>query len=124
MNQFPIGPITDKIYYMEKNVELRDMKWRSILGDGNCFYRGFIFSLLELLILNNDIYEIKRIMCDIYFILDYEFVKKNVIIDKEQLVAIFLIIIKEIEYENTKGSYEILLKAYSKYENFDYVNYI
>ena len=120
-NQFPIGPITDKIYYMEKNDNLMDMKWRSIVGDGNCFYRGFMFSILELFVLKGDTNEIKRIMCDLYNSLDYEFSNKNYVIDKEQIISIFLIIIKEIEFENIKGSYEFLLKAYSKFENFDYV---
>jgi hypothetical protein len=41
---------------LEKNI----FRWRSIKGDGNCYYRAVIFSYLEDLILDKNILMLKK----------------------------------------------------------------
>ena len=58
-------------------------KFRSVLGDGDCFYRGFMFSLLENIILTNNIMLMKELL-----ILYYEKINldNKLVKDKEYLL--------------------------------------
>ena len=116
----PIGNINDKIYQINDTI---NYKWRSILGDGNCFYRCFMFSILEILILQSDEYEIMKIIFDIYNIVEINFESKNIVIDKNHLCSILLIIVNELQQGHISKAYEIFIKSYSIYKNFDYVIY-
>ena len=56
-------------------------KVRNVLGDGDCFYRGFIFSLMENIILTNNIMQMKELL-----ILYHEKINlKNKLIDEKTL---------------------------------------
>ena len=60
-------------------------KFRSILGDGDCFYRGFMFSLLENIILTDNIMLMKELL-----ILNYEKINlKNELIKEKEYLLIF-----------------------------------
>jgi len=96
--------------------------WRSILGDGNCFYRSFMFAVLEFHILNNDDKSLKKIMCDIDSIPDKEFKRKDVPLSKQEILEVLFIIIDEMKNKrDIKKAYSFLLKAYNSLQNFDYV---
>jgi hypothetical protein len=97
--------------------------WRMILGDGNCFYRGFMFAYLEASILNKNIDSIKKFVYDFNSKMDVKFKRKNVVINKHDVIAIFIIIIELMEKSDLKGAYEILIKSYHLFENFDLVRH-
>ena len=102
-------------------------KFRNILGDGECFFRGLIFSFLENIILSNNIMQLKELL-----ILYYVKINKNnkLVKEKEYLKIIeqmnidivsqiLYILIKQME-DDIKKAYETLLKAFIFYNDFDY----
>ena len=50
----------DKMFNDKKKLEPYIYKFRNILGDGDCFYRGLIFYFLENIVLTNNIMHMKR----------------------------------------------------------------
>jgi len=108
-------------------LELYAYKYRNIKGDGDCFYRGLIFSLLENIILTSNIMQMKELL-----ILYYEKINKNnkLIKEKEYLKKInelnidivsiiFYIIINQMENDISKA-YKALLKAFIHFPDFDF----
>ena len=102
-------------------------KFRNVKGDGECFYRGLIFSLLENIILTNNIMQMKELL-----ILYYEKINKNnkLIKEKDYLKQInkmnisivtesLYLIVSEME-NNILNAYEILLKVFLFCTDFDY----
>jgi hypothetical protein len=131
-NVGPIGPLCDLkkmanvsgISKFQKQLDQisQDISlWRMVLGDGNCFYRGFMFAYLEANILNKNIDTIKKFVYDFNSKLDVKFKRKNVVINKHYVIAIFIIIIELMEKSDLKGAYEIFIKSYHLFENFDLV---
>ena len=49
-----------------KSLRKHIFRWRTILGDGNCFFRAVIFSYFENLILEKNIILLKHICLEIY----------------------------------------------------------
>ena len=102
-------------------------KFRNILGDGNCFYRGLIFSILENIILTNNIMQMKELL-----ILYHEKINKNnkLIKEKEYLKIIeqmnisivseiIYILIRQME-NNLRKAYIGLLKVFLFCNDFDF----
>ena len=102
-------------------------KFRNILGDGECFYRGLIFSILENIILTNNIMQLKELL-----ILYYTKINKNNKLIKEKdylkiieqmnidiVSEILFLLIKQME-DDIKKAYIILLKAFIFYKDFDF----
>ena len=123
-------------YFRDDNYEVKQYdinelkpyveKFRNVSGDGDCFYRGLIFSLLENIILTNNIMQMKEIL-----ILYYEKMNQNnkLINEKEYLKIIkkmnisivselLYIIIVHMENDLTKA-YQILLKVFLFCKDFD-----
>ena len=101
-------------------------KFRSINGDGDCFYRSLIFSFLENIIFNNKIMQMKELL-----ILYHEKINKdNKLISQKEYLAeinelnisivseILYIIINQLETDISKA-YIILLKAFLFCDGFD-----
>ena len=101
-------------------------KFRSIKGDGDCFYRSLIFSFLENIIFNNKIMQMKELL-----IIYHEKINKNneLINQKEYLKKInelnisivseiLYLIISQLETDISKA-YLILLKAFLFCDGFD-----
>ena len=101
-------------------------KFRSINGDGDCFYRSLIFSFLENIIFNNKIMQMKELL-----IIYHEKINKNneLINQKEYLKKInelnisivseiLYLIITQLETDISKA-YLILLKAFLFCDGFD-----
>ena len=102
-------------------------KFRSVLGDGDCFYRGFIFSYLENIILTNNIMLMKELL-----ILYYEKINldNKLVKDKEYLLIfhqmnirivaqILYILINQME-KNIETAYIYLLKLFLYCPDFDF----
>ena len=102
-------------------------KFRSVLGDGDCFYRGFIFSFLENIILTNNIMLMKELL-----ILYYEKINLNnsLIKEKEYLLIlhkmnidiinrVFYILINQME-DDVRKAYICLLKLFLYCPDFDF----
>ena len=102
-------------------------KFRSVLGDGDCFYRGFIFSFLENIILTNNIMLMKELL-----ILYHEKInpKNDLIKDKDYLLilhqmnfeivtSILYILINQMESDIEKA-YKSLLKVFLYCPDFDF----
>ena len=101
-------------------------KVRNVLGDGDCFYRGLIFSLMENIILTNNIMQMKELL-----ILYHEKINlKNKLIDEKDYLKkvkamnisivsqILYILINEME-NNISEAYISLLKVFLYCPDFD-----
>lgn len=96
--------------------------WREVLGDGNCFYRAFMFATLESYILNKDVFKIKKILYDLNVKINKTFKRKDVSVDKNIINIIFYFIIDFIENNKVREAYDVFIKAYHLYKTFDYVS--
>ena len=140
-NEGNIGPISDPIVYLKTKIpyfvdsieqktnlllNLNIFKYRSISGDGNCFFRGVIFSFLENILLSNNIMLMKE-----FIILfdekkngtnplklndnEYEKIENQ----RKQIIIILIIILDFMEKDNTTA-YFFLIKAFLFEDYFDY----
>ena len=113
--------------------ELEDnvYRWRSIKGDGNCFYRACIFSFLENIIFTNNIMLLKEfiVMFDEKITVDNPNIKNIPYIQKE-MKKVDRALVSQILYLIMNGidngkigdmtPYEILLKSINFCNQFDY----
>lgn len=129
----PIGPICEmeKIYFLcrlqNSKEEIKKLSkdleyWRLILGDGNCFYRAFMFSLIELWILQKNSKDLEKMICDVFQIFETE--KNNDLLKQKnfhklEICGILCLILDNIKKKKTATAYEILLKSYQRNKNFD-----
>ncbi len=104
-------------------------KYRNILADGNCFYRGFIFSFMENIILSKEIDAMK----ELFILFDKKINNENEIvknkkyisdyiknINSEEIKKILWIIISEMSSNNNENSiYEFFIKAFLFHKGFD-----
>lgn len=116
-------------------------RWRSVLGDGNCFYRSVIFAYLEQIVFQRDIVNLKKLIVNfnLWFDKDYINTKKlnkdisNEIcgIDKVLITRILYLMYEFLDKPNQKKedsksegvsiAYEILLKCFNCCSKFDLV---
>ena len=129
--------MAEQICYIKKISQ----KWRSICGDGNCFYRSAIFGYLENLIFEKDIIMLKKIIVDIdvKFSEDYYNMKNLnrtikesfILLNKKLVIAILYLIYDTLdsikikvhgdEEEKVRCAYIYLIKAMNYSKPFDYV---
>ena len=113
---------------IKKKIEPYICKYRTVLGDGDCFYRGIIFTFLENIILTNNILLMKEVL-----ILFNEKINENnpLIKNKDYLniikklnigivSQILYYIIKRMEENELEDTYYILLKVFLYCSDFDY----
>ena len=142
-NKFKIGCLSSlnflveaTYYFRNDNLEIKQYdinelkpfveKFRNVSGDGDCFFRGLIFSLLENIILTNNIMQMKELL-----ILYYEKMNLNnkLVNEKDYLKIIkkmnisivseiLYIIIVHMENDISKA-YKILLKVFLFCKDFD-----
>ena len=94
-------------------------KYRKVKGDGNCFYRSFIFSFIENIILKNDIILMKEIFIKFNNLCEND-LSKNYNIDFEEIKAILYIIIDYMQTDNSNSTAFIFFqKAYLFCESLD-----
>ena len=118
----PIGIIEDLESFIykfkfEKNtkVAVNSLKsfnfWRNINGDGNSFYRSFMFSLLEYYILNNNLDELNEIISEITSNQLLEIYKKHEL-DYTIPFIILGAILKLLSNNNIEKAYDLFIKSY------------
>ena len=119
---------------MEKIKEIKDKynalkpyiyNYRTINGDGNCFYRAVMFRYLEILILNEKIDDLKNVINDIVNSFKSEELKKRTKINnldvKPDLTFKILILIEYLLNNKMKDkAHEILVKSFVTCKKFDY----
>ena len=121
-NNSPIGNVEDLKsfiykYNFEKNtkVAVNSLKsfnfWRNIDGDGNSFYRAFMFSLLEYYILNNNLNELNEIISEITSNQLLEIYKKQEL-DYKIPFIILGAILKLLSNNNIEKAYDLFFKSY------------
>jgi len=108
----------DLISENEKN---KINSFRTILNDGNGFYRVIMFGYLEVHILNKNIPELKKLIFDIHETILNPLRRKNFNINKYELLGILNIIIEYLESERVELAYAFFLKAYFVFDWFDKV---
>ena len=99
--------------------------YRTIKGDGNCFYRAVIFRYFEIIILNKKIDLLKNIICDIK-----ESFKSNEIISRVRIkfdtilntyfLKILIIILELLEDDRISDAHYLYVKSINIYPLLDY----
>lgn len=115
-------------------IESHIFRWRSILGDGNCYYRAIIFGFLEDLVLQKDVIMLKKIIVEINtkFSELYSNTRilspgtRNAILNlKKGLILKILYLLVEVlennEPDNVEQAYLMLLKCFNMCSAFDVV---
>jgi hypothetical protein len=131
VHQSPISPLSNidsmleftelsKVPGLKQTLSKDIHSWRMILGDGNCFYRAFMFALIESFILNRDLYNLRKLVFDINANLGMQLYKNNVPIDKSELNITFYLIIDYLENGSIAEAYDVFMKSYYYYKTFDY----
>jgi hypothetical protein len=121
--------IAEEICYLR----MLAFKWRSISGDGNCFYRSVMYSYLENIIMRNDITTLQRMIVDLdekfdegYIntkILNKEVRKILVELDRRLIITILKIIFDILDSGSSQNSIlsalNILTKSFNYSKSFD-----
>ena len=112
--------------------------WRESLGDGNSFYRMFMFSLMEQFIFKKDFMELAKLFKKIEkdfkeisifnnnFKVECKLVMERIFknIDIQKVLIIFNEILNYLKKDNCKKAYSIMIKAFNlEDESFDKVNF-
>ena len=132
----PLSYLIKKNYKFDKQKE-KEMKdkfkilepyvynFRTIFGDGNCFYRAVMFRYLEILVLGKKIDILKKVVIDVMeSFKSEELQKRKIIINKdiepELTFKLLFLIIDLLEKDNIMEAYKILFKCFSTCRKFDY----
>ena len=143
-----VGPLSPLTFAIEENYafkpELRNemqkkydrlkkyiCNYRTIYGDGNCYYRAIVFRYIELLILYKKVDILKSLIVDIYKSFQSEEVKRRLWIGKDYLnpnliVQIFLVILEQLENNRIGEAHLSFYKAllFSKLFDFSLILYL
>ena len=136
----PLLPLTTLIesaylykpeYTKEMNLVYQRLKnyicnYRTIYGDGNCYYRAVMFRYIELLILNRKSDFLKLLIIDIYKSLQTEEMKSRLVLGKgvvnaDIIVQILIIILELIENNKLLVAHQVFYKGLLKSKDFDYL---
>ena len=119
----------DLMFEDKKILEKYIYKFRSIMGDGDCFYRSLIFEFLENAILTNNIMLMKEILVLFYEkismdnkeIQEKEYLKEELKKFKIDIVVqILYVILMAMDKNISFDPYELLLKVFLFCSPFDY----
>ena len=104
--------------------------YRTIYGDGNCYYRAVMFRYIELLILNKKTEFLKLLIIDIYKSFKNEEITKRLFFGKQAISPniisqIMIIILELVENNEIIKAHHIFYKAliYSKYFDLSLILY-
>ena len=126
-----------EIFYLKNKEKITEMyqkynllkpyiyNYRTIYGDGNCYYRAVIFRYLEILILNNNIDYLQRFVLDVIESFNSEELNQRRIIlnndVKPDLTFKILFLIVELLKKNmVREAHQVLVKSLSTCMKFDY----
>ena len=100
--------------------------YRTIYGDGNCYYRAAIFRYLEILILSNEIEILRNFVYDlVQSFNNSEELKKRKIIQNSDIkpdltFKILFLIVDLLKNYMISEAHQILIKSFSTCKKFDY----
>ena len=99
--------------------------YRTIYGDGNCFYRAVIFRYLEILILNKSIKILQNFIYDVVLSFSSDILQQRRIILNEDIkpeltFKILFIIVDLLKKDMITEAHQILFKGFSTCRKFDY----
>ena len=99
--------------------------YRTINGDGNCFYRAAMFRYLEIMVLNNKIEYLQNITYDVYNSFNSEELKSrlnigNVNIKPSLTINLLILITDLLKTGNILLAHNILVKSFCICRKFDY----
>ena len=99
--------------------------YRTIYGDGNCFYRAVIFRYLEILILNKSIKILQNFIYDVILSFSSDILQQRRIILNEDIkpeltFKILFIIVDLLKKDMITEAHQILFKGFSTCRKFDY----
>ena len=99
--------------------------YRTICGDGNCFYRAVIFRYLEILVLNNNISILQKIILDFIESFTSPVLQKRRIINNNDIkpdltITILSTIVELLKKKLITEAHQILVKCFCLCPKFDY----
>jgi hypothetical protein len=124
--------IAEEICYVGKIAS----HWRTIGGDGNCFYRSAIFGYLETIVFERDIIRLKTMISEIDQKFDENYINTKYLnwmvkdpitrLNKKTVITILYIIYDILDMSNgriedIRKAYSILIKAMNNSTSFDIV---
>ena len=119
---------SEKVNLMnEKYLRLKNniCNYRTIFGDGNCFYRAVMFRYIELLILNKKSDYLKLLIIDIYNCFKNEEITKRLIYNNQKInphliVQIMIVIMELVENNDIIRAHQTFYKALLASKSFDF----
>ena len=113
--------INDKYNLLKKYI----FNYRTVNGDGNCFYRAVMFRYLEILVLNKQIEYLQDVTYDVYNSFNSEELKSRLVIGNINLkptlaLKLLILIIELLKKGNVLLAHNILVKSFSCCRKFDY----
>ena len=142
-NEKKVGPLTPLSYLIESTYSFKKefknemqkkydrlkkyiCNYRTIYGDGNCFYRAVIFRYIELLVLNKKVDIIKSLIVDIYNSFQSNEIRKrlywgNQYLDPQIIIVILLVILHLVESNNIFEAHKIFYRSLLFNKIFDYL---
>ena len=119
-NQY-INKMNEKYQRFKKYI----CNYRTIYGDGNCYYRAVMYRYIELLILNKKSQYFRSLIIDINKSFESDEIKKRLCIGKEiikpdLIIIIMFIILDYIEHDRIMDAYNAFYKALSLSKAFDF----
>jgi hypothetical protein len=98
--------------------------YRTIFGDGNCYYRAVMFRYIELLILNRKSQHLRSLIIDIRKSFESDEIKKRLCIGKENIdpdliIVVMFIILDYVEKNKILDAHIAFYKALSLSKEFD-----
>jgi len=137
-----VGSISPLTYLIESNYQakkekVKEMKnkydilqkfiinYRTINRDGNSFYRAVMFRYLEILILTNNIEQLKNVVFDFMNSFQSEKLKSRIIIrglniKPDLSIKILILIIDLLSYNMVEEAHKILVKSFTTCQKFYY----
>ena len=115
----------EEMYKKYNELKTYIYNYRTINGDGNCFYRAVMFRYLEILVLTKNIEHLQNVIADFVKCFNSEELKSRLIIRgmniKPDLSSKILILIVDLlKNKMYDDAHKILVKSFSTCKKFDY----
>ena len=130
----PLTSLIENTFNNPKYVNIMNTKYqrlkkyicnfRTVFGDGNCYYRAVMFRFIELIILNKKTENLKLLIIDMYKSFQSNEVQKRLFIgqqsiNQELLIQIMIIILELLESDRIIEAHKAFYKALTCSKDFD-----
>ena len=114
-----------EIYKKYNNFKNYISNFRTVCGDGNCFYRAVMFRYIEILILNKNADYLKRVIFDMKNSFDSDILKNHEMILENKVkpdltYKLMFIILKLVSNNQINEAHQIFYKSINTCRKFDY----